>query len=230
MDFDYEFKMSGDYELDAYNYYNEEQLDGDEDVVCELLMYKGHDSVIMPPEKYNNLNTVTVERNRTLVAHGDTLFMIWLKRCDYGMRFLLRDMGRENALFFDDKDHSDYICRIIERDDEGFSEKKDKIIRSILCHNIILNYDIVKTVLTNVCKCQDKEFLETLQSYGSQIGCFYYNAIISDSLDTVVKLEKYGFPTVDRFADSSDPFVRRIISEAKRFNATELLKHFKLSF
>lgn len=91
----------------------------------------------------------------------------------------------------------------------------------------MLEYDIVKTVLTNAYRWQDVAFLKELQKYGSQIGCMYYNAIITDNVDIVHKLEEYGFPDVNEYADSADLFVRRILPEAERFNAKNILEYFE---
>ena len=226
MNYEYECRLSGDYELDDYNFYNIEEFDDEEDVICELLMYKGHNPVIMPPEKIYNLNTITIENDRTLVTHEDVEYMIWLKKCDFGMRYILKDMKMENILFPYNQDYIDYMCRIVQRGHEGFSENRDDIVRSVVCHNIIIDYDIVKTVLYSVYKAQDIPFLEMLMNYGSQIGNMYYSAILMDDLDIVIRLEKYGFPKADSFVTSSDPFVKRIISECKRFNADTILEHF----
>ena len=228
MDFEYEYKKSGHYELDAYNHYNDEDYEGDEDLVCELVMYKGHHHVIMPPEIHEGLNTVTIEKGRTLVCHEDTEFMIWLKKCDFGMRYILESMKMDNSLFKDEEDHTDYMCRILQRGMEGFHENRDRIVSNLTCHNIIIDYEIVKKVLTNAYRWQDRDFLEELMKFGSQIGNMYYNAIILDDLETIVGLEKYGFPTSDEFDKSEDPFVRMIPLECRRFKANKLLHHFNL--
>jgi len=64
-----------------------------------------------------------------------------------------------------------------------------------------------------------------LMEYGSQLGNMYYSAIMMDDPAFVLTMEKYGFPKSD-FEKSSDPFVRKIIPECKRFRARKLLKHF----
>ena len=226
MSFEYEYKNSGNYELDAYNYYDEEDYDGEKDIVCELVMYKGHHPIIMPPETYEGLKTVTIERDRTMVAHEDVEYMIWLKKCDFGMRFILESMKMENSMFKDEMNHTDYMCFILQRGMEGFQESRERIVSSLVSHNIVIDYEIAKEVLTNAYRWQDRDFMDDLIKSGSQIGCLYYNAIITDNLDIVAKLEKYGFPASDSFSESKDPFVRMIISESKRFRAHRLLEHF----
>ena len=171
MSFEYEYKNSGNYELDAYNYYDEEDYDGEKDIVCELVMYKGHHPIIMPPETYEGLKTVTIERDRTMVAHEDVEYMIWLKKCDFGMRFILESMKMENSMFKDEMNHTDYMCFILQRGMEGFQESRERIVSSLVSHNIVIDYEIAKEVLTKIVK-NDKRRLkdEELNVYVYELG------------------------------------------------------------
>ena len=229
---DYIMKKSADCSMDEYNEYPVDDLDvpdelDDEFKVYMMDEYTGNKAIIMPIDEYNGAPTVTIEKGHVLKTPSETEYMLWLKKCKTGIDHFLKETDKGNRLFVNDS-CIDYQCMILKNNGEGFKIVNLEVLEQCLTCNIVLDYEVMKRLFAFIYSRQNTEFVEKLYNSGRTIGDLYYEAIISDDVDSIIELEtECGFPKVDDFDLSPDPFIRSIVNECERFHSEKILEYFK---